>query len=410
MYSIAIKILAVFGIISSGLLRPRTIQSAPTKSIVLQASDTIPELMIPKYQNRRNEVQDSIWVNTDNVMLLAWDQGIIDGDEIQITQFQFLNNRIVKDDMRCRLKLVKKKQPCRIRIDEKTDTYLRMDALDMGSAPAYNSAFFKISSHKKKAKKDYILYADDKKSAVFKLIYDPGLEDALDERTIKILDTLTVVDEETDGIFIYKEGQVETRLLVNGLDAGFKSKAQKTDLYLPIFSYARLTTENFLRFRRPKNAKWNVSKLTLYLKKRNRTEKVLELEIDDATEYVLPVNLMPNKEPDIKEIFVHTTQLKMQLSDDSKEDGDRLTITQDNFPIISNYTLRIKPQELNINIKPNTSNVFNFKNVSFSSNVINTARIVITDLNDRVLESFRMSSYTKIPAKLIITHVSENDP
>lgn len=367
--------------------------------------DSLPKLEIPKYNKRINELQDSLKINTKYFELFAWDQGVIDGDQIRITQFQVTNNEVVGSKLVCDLLLTKKKKSCKISLNKTTDTYFRMDALNMGSAPSHNSAFLKFSSGKKKSIKEYILNADSEKSALFKLVYDKNLTNPFQEFGLETAPQKTI--KQTQAIHLKKNaksltiknkcnGKLRAILMVDG--AKMIEKKFRSKLTIPLKKNIDGNTDNLLKIFSIKKGNCAFSI------KGEKEDFFVNLALNENLEYHIPIIKEFTKKSSDEIFEVQSTELKLALSDAGEQDGDIITVVQNGKEIISNYELKKTPKDYQVNLKPNSSNTFKFIPINDGKRATNTTLAVLYDGEKRIAR-FKLRSYSKKnPATLVLTH------
>ena len=97
--------------------------------------------------------------------------------------------------------------------------------------------------------------------------------------------------------------------------------------------------------------------------------------------------------------------LIIQIKDNSKVDGDAVTIKQEGKVILKNYTLTGDFRDLDIKLEANTENTFLFVAESMGRSAgENTAYVMILS-NGEVIHEFSLRSQDKYkPAKLVIVH------
>ena len=384
-----------------------SVNAYTTIGYIVSGIDTIPELMIPKYKERENQLQDSLRINTDQLTLHFWDQGVVDGDEIRIKKIIFKKDEIVENHEVCRIKLTADEQACIIVLEKNRDTYLRMDAVDMGEEAAYNSAFFKISSGRKKSKDTYILEADEERSAIFKLTFDASLTTPFDEKKTKVLEAISILENAKE-IVISQKGSVSVDFIVDGRKA-YTTKTKHSFSTIPVKGLINIGSNTFLRFRTTKKKQSNAdAKIDLaFINEEDKKDKV-KYHAVPGVEYVLPVKIVSDKLGSKKAVTVNTTSLKMHIRDGNQADGDVISITQNGKTILTNHRLQSKSFILPVNIEPNTTTIFKFEPIGITEkNSTNTATVVITDLAGNRIEGLNLDSYRGRPAEVIIEHVPE---
>jgi len=375
---------------------------------ITTAVDSLPKLEIPKFNKRANELQDSLKINTKSFELFAWDQGVIDGDQIRITQFQVTDNKVVGSKLVCDLLLTKKKKSCKIFLDKTADTYFRMDALNMGSAPSHNSAFFKFNAGKKKSVKEYILNADSEKSALFKLVYDKSLsnpfqEFGLEGESSKIIKQTQAIHLKKNANFLTIKSECKAKLIATLMVDGAKIRQKKfrKKLKIPLEKGINGNTDNMLKISSTKKGNCSCD-----IKGKKETF-LTNLALNENLEYHIPIIKEFTKKSSEEILEVQSTKLRLALSDAGEQDGDIITVIQNGKEIVSNYELRKTPKDYQINLQPNNANVFKFIPINDGKRATNTTLAVLYD-GDKMIARFKLRSYSKKnAAKLVITHKSK---
>lgn len=125
---------------------------------------------------------------------------------------------------------------------------------------------------------------------------------------------------------------------------------------------------------------------------------------------VLPIAYLRTKDKkprNYKSITVNETFITIKVKDNSKVDGDVITIRQDGVTLLENYTLTAELKEVAIELKPNQINEFTFVPVSMGKSSGENTALVIILVNDQIIHDFSLRSIDiNRPAKLAITHES----
>lgn len=194
--------------------------------------------------------------------------------------------------------------------------------------------------------------------------------------------------------------EVEAVLMVNShlvFEEGIKSGA----LSLPLNKYADYQTSNLLKVRIKKNSPATGCTLKVNDKKNQSLRDDISLE--KLTEYRVPLSIVlpVTKDPTRETIIIHSTYLRIELSDPGQEDGDIIKVTQNDKPIIDNYELKAKPKSWDIQVTPSSATTFKFISLTDGTN---TAKAVIYE-EGKQIETIELSSYSKeFPAQLILIH------
>lgn len=368
---------------------------------------------LPTIPGRTNEFQDSLLVNSDELIIRVWDSGVVDKDKIDIVHLYETEDGIKEIQITKNLELKRKKEKIYISLKPNTVNYLRMDVRDMGLQPSFNTARFDFSAGGYRSEKKYILNADEEKSAVFKLIMDPDLDTPFREflqvnNSIgeRILDTLFLKGTE-DNIFVSSNcmGQGIESILTLGSQTKYLSKMENGESILFINEDLVEQPAVFLKVylgRRYEDEKCRVD-ITSTLKGNKKVYQ--DLEITEQRSYVIPVKVVEKivETPPI-EIVVNTDHLLISLHDPSKEDGEIITVMQNDSVIISEYELVKTPKKWDIYIDSNTVTEFKFIPIDEGTIPYNTTMVNVYAGEERIADYKLTSSKIGHPIKLIVTH------
>lgn len=125
---------------------------------------------------------------------------------------------------------------------------------------------------------------------------------------------------------------------------------------------------------------------------------------------VLPIAYLraKDKKPrNYKSITVNDVFVTIQVKDNSKVDGDVITIKQDGTTILENYTLTADLKNIEVELKENRANEFIFVPVAMGSSSGENTALVIISINGQIIHDFSLRSVDQNrPAKLTINHES----
>ncbi len=125
---------------------------------------------------------------------------------------------------------------------------------------------------------------------------------------------------------------------------------------------------------------------------------------------VLPIAYLraKDKKPrNYKSITVNDVFVTIQVKDNSKVDGDVITIKQDGTTILENYTLTAELKNIEVELKENRANEFIFVPVAMGSSSGENTALVIISINGQIIHDFSLRSIDQNrPAKLTINHES----
>lgn len=375
------------------------------------------------YKNRKNVVQHQIFVTEPNIEVEVWDFDEYDEDRISIT---LNNSAFIGEQSRNRLlQRKRKKETYKFNLVPATTNYLTFIADDMGIYDSQNTAAVRLIVNGKPFDDIYKLVLTEEENAVLKITHITKKEDKK-----PIIPVADVTPKATYKIVI--DNEVLDPLIVNSTVVTVRVKTknreslnQKINIKVDEKSLGGpFVINNFIA----KEVTFNVNtdQETIFLLEASELLKdatclveatiiVDDKEIRtynlrlDRNNVLLPLVYVPS--PDAKNpsneriVTVTDTNLIIQIKDNSKVDGDIVTITQKGKIILENYTLTGEYKDLNVQLNPNEKTVFFFKPISMGrSSGENTAYVMILS-KGKVIHEFSLRSQDKNkPAKLTIIH------
>lgn len=377
-----------------------------------------------EFKGRKNDVQHQIVVISPHIEVEVWDYDKYDKDRISITlnNSPFIGtatqNRIVHKK--------RKRETYKFNLKPDQVNYLTFIAEDMGIYDSQNTAAVRITVDGKRYDDVYKLILTKEKNAVLKIIHMPVNPD---KKPI-----VPVVAKKTDDLFaIVVDNNVLSPLIVGNSDVRIKIKGKQTDnRKIKVTMDSKDVVNPFtINDKISRNIKFNIGikqekillieaqelkqdencivQLDVY--KGNKVMKTYTLQLDKANT-LLPLVYVPSvdakRQRNQRVIAVSDTSLLFKIKDNSKVDGDIVTISQDGKKILSDYLLTADFKDLNVTLKANRENNFIFFPVSMGrSKGENTAYIQVIS-NGEIIHQFSLSSQDKNkPAKLIILHTNE---
>ena len=377
------------------------------------------------FGGRKNNIQHEIYVISPNIEIEVWDYDQFDEDRISVT----LNNSPFIGTC-CKNRLVQKKRKRETyRFNLLTDqvNYLTFIAEDMGIYDSQNTAAVRLTVDGEQFDDIYKLILTKKQNAVLKLIHVP-----LNAEKAPLVPE--VPDNGKDFYKVVVENEILDALVVNSTTVSVKVKGTDTDrrkiqvnledkpIGNPFYVTNNLSRSVLFNLSTQKEKIILIEALELKQGEKCKVEleiivndkviKTYKVDLDKANT-LLPMVYVPDskeKNPQNQRVVVVTdTALIVQIKDNSKVDGDIVTISQDGKTILENYTLTGEFKDLNIKLEPNSENNFVFTPISMGrSSGENTAYVMIWS-NGEVIHEFSLRSQDKNkPARLVIVH-KENE-
>ena len=376
------------------------------------------------YRNRINKIQHQIFVTSPNIEVEVWDYDEFDEDRISIT---LNNSEFIGEQSRDRLvQRKRKKETYKFNLVKERANYLTFLAEDMGRYDSQNTAAIRLIVDGKPFDDIYKLILTQEENAVIRVTHvakDPDkapivpiAEIELPKSTFKV-----VIENEVLEPLLVSSTAVTLKLkTVNKQSLNQKLQISLDDKSLsnPFIINNSISKELFFNvntqqekilliesFQLLKTAICNVEATVIVDGKEVKTYR-LRL---DKNNVLLPIVYVPdaaNKKPSSQRtVTVSDTNLIIQIKDNSKVDGDAVTIKQEGKVILENYTLTGDFRNLDINLQSNKENTFLFVAESMGrSSGENTAYVMILS-NGEVIHEFSLRSQSKYkPAKLTIIH------
>ena len=403
---------------------PKSIEVPKEKVETVKVEKPVDEYFKKDYRSRKNNVQHQIFVTSPNVEVEVWDYDEFDEDRISIT---LNNSEFIGEQSRDRLvQRKRKKETYKFNLIEEKTNYLTFIAEDMGIYDSQNTAAIRLIVNGEPFDDIYKLILTQEENAVIRITHVaknpdkkpivPIVEVELPKSTFKV-----VMDNEVLDPLIVNSTAVTLKLrTANKQSLNQKIQVSLDDKSLgdPFIINNAISKELFFNintkqekilliesFQLLKTATSNVEATIIIDGKAVRTYRFRL----DKNNVLLPIVYVPDatsKRPSSERIVtVSDTNLIIQIKDNSKVDGDAVTIKQEGKVILENYTLTGDFRDLNINLKSNTENTFLFVAESMGrSSGENTAYVMILS-NGEVIHEFSLRSQDKYkPAKLVIIH------
>lgn len=391
---------------------------------VVEAKKPVDEYFKEDYRNRKNNVQHQIFVTSPNIEVEVWDYDEFDEDRISIT---LNNSEFIGEQSRDRLvQRKRKKETYKFNLIEEKTNYLTFIAEDMGVYDSQNTAAIRLIVDGKPFDDIYKLVLTQEENAVIRVTHVPKnpdkepivpvVEVELPKSTFKV-----VVDNEVLDPLIVNSTSVTLKLkTINKQSLNQKIQVSLDDKLISgpfiinnaiskeIFFNINTKQEKILLIESFQLLKSAISNVEASIIIDGKAVKTYNLRLD-RNNILLPIVYVPdaNSEKPSSEriVTVSDTNLIIQIKDNSKVDGDAVTIKQEDKVILENYTLTGDFRDLDINLKSNTENTFLFIAESMGrSSGENTAYVMILS-NGEVIHEFSLRSQDKYkPAKLVIIH------
>lgn len=123
---------------------------------------------------------------------------------------------------------------------------------------------------------------------------------------------------------------------------------------------------------------------------------------------ILPIAYLREKDKkpkNHKTVTVSSRNIKIQVKDNSKVDGDIITIKQEGTVVLNNYSLTDKLKTINIELKEGMNNEFSFIPVDMGTSSGENTALVLILVDDKVIYDFSLRSIdVNRPAHLTIIH------
>ncbi len=404
--------------------KPKSIDVPAEKVKTVQVEKPADKYFKKDYRNRTNRVQHQIFVTSPNIEVEVWDYDEFDEDRISITMN---NSEFIGEQSRDKLvQRKRKKETYRFNLITEKANYLTFIAEDMGRYDSQNTAAIRLIVDGKAFDDIYKLVLTQEENAVIRITHVaknpdkativPVAEVEMPKSTYKV-----VMDNKILEPLVVNSTAVTLKLKTlnkQSLNQKIQVSLDEKSLSKPFVINNSIAKELFFNintkqekilliesFHLLKSATCDVEATIIVDGKEVRKYK-LRL---DKNNILLPIVYVPsaaNKKPSSQRIVtVSDTNLIIQIKDNSKVDGDAVTIKQEGKVILDNYTLTGDFRNLDINLKPNTENTFLFVAESMGrSSGENTAYVMILS-NGEVIHEFSLRSQDKYkPAKLVIIH------
>lgn len=136
---------------------------------------------------------------------------------------------------------------------------------------------------------------------------------------------------------------------------------------------------------------------------------IASYDIDlDKNNVVLPIAYLRAKDKNPRNhkiITVNSKNIEIQVKDNSKVDGDVITIKQEGTTILESYLLTDKLKSVNVELKENVHNEFAFVPVDMGKSSGENTALVLILVDGKVIYDFSLRSIDQNrPAKLTIIH------
>jgi hypothetical protein len=403
---------------------PKSIKVPAEEVTTVKIEKPADEYLKNNYRNRKNNLQHQILVTSPNIEVEVWDYDEFDEDRISIT---LNNSEFIGNQSRDRLvQRKRKKETYKFNLVEEKANYLTFIAEDMGKYDSQNTAAIRLIVDGKPFDDIYKLILTQEENAVIRITHVaknpdkapiiPVAEVEMPKSTYKVVMNNDVLDP-----LVVNSTAVTLKLKTTNkqsLNQKIQVSLDDRSLSKPFIINNSISKELFFNvntkqekilliesFQLLKTATCNVEATIIVDGKEVKTYR-LRL---DKNNVLLPIVYVPDansKKPSSQRIVtVSDTNLIFQIKDNSKVDGDIVTIKQEGKVLLENYTLTGEFRNLDINLKSNTENTFLFVAESMGrSSGENTAYVMILS-NGEVIHEFSLRSHNKYkPAKLVIIH------
>lgn len=236
---------------------------------------------------------------------------------------------------------------------------------------------------------------------------DPLTGEIVFVESYEVLDPLIV---RTTGVILeYYQiiGNEETQMMITHndeiLDKPYDLSKEKQTIRLPI----KIGNENSLTFEGFQLKRNQKCRVRVNIKSGNNIIASYDIDLD-KNNVVLPIAYLREKDENPKNhkiITVNSKNIKIQVKDNSKVDGDVITIKQEGIILLDNYMLTEELKTVDVTLKENTQTEFAFvPNDMGKASGENTALVLIL-VDDKVIYDFSLRSIdVNRPAKLTIIH------
>lgn len=372
-------------------------------------------------RGRENDIQHTIRVMYPNIEVEVWDADILPEDVLSIS----LNNSdSIRADVNRRV-VRKKRKHERYKFELQPDgtNYLTFIAEDMGLYDLQNELEIRISVNGVRFDDIYKIVTTKKKNAVLKIIHVPfnpkkenilavPSDDADDLQKVVVDNNLLaplVVSSTAVTLRIKGEGSASRKVQIK-LDDELLSAPFQTSSTSPQTLTFNVGTRNekILYLEALELKREDACAITLEVENNGKIIKTYSLQLDQANA-LLPIVYVPdeaNKSPkNQRTVVVASKNLVIKIKDNSKVDGDIVTIKQDGIVILNNHLLSEDYKSINVRLKPNTANNFVFVPVSMGRASGENTAFVVIEADGEVIQEFSLrSQYKNKPAQLIIIH------
>ncbi|MFK7949896.1 MAG: LamG domain-containing protein [Saprospiraceae bacterium] len=136
---------------------------------------------------------------------------------------------------------------------------------------------------------------------------------------------------------------------------------------------------------------------------------IASYDIDlDKNNVVLPIAYLRAKDKNPRNhkiITVNSKNIEIQVKDNSKVDGDVITIKQEGNTVLDNYSLTDQLKSINVQLKENLHNEFAFIPVDMGKSSGENTALVLILVDGKIIYDFSLRSIDQNrPAKLTIIH------
>ena len=354
-----------------------------------------PKAAQESFLGRSNNLQDSLYIGHNSIILEVWDNDQVDNDKISI----YLNNKLLKKG----ISLAKQKKRIEVEFSSDTINEVLFYVEDMGNISEYNTAAVQLIGRNVE-NKEYVLSFDTRQNAVLKVVHDPRFR-PVSKTFQKPHQSLPSIRSKQQDVFIsFSDYSVKDKDVI-----AFKVNDDSfTNLQLgknPIgFKYSLSPGENELVIQAEDTKLFSCTpRIDLSTAQGNTLGNPIKLKINKHQSYVLPIEF--DAPPSTKDTLkVKEAQLVFKILDPSSNDGDIVSVIQDLKLIVDKHRLSQIPLELIVKIDPDKNNEFLFRSDSTGRHGGNSCRIEIYDskISHKIAE-FMLTSYAREkPAILII--------
>jgi hypothetical protein len=202
-------------------------------------------------------------------------------------------------------------------------------------------------------------------------------------------------------------GNDETQMMIihndEILDKPYDLSKEKQNIRIPI----KIGNENSLIFEGFQLKRNQKCRVRINIKSGNNIIASYDIDLD-KNNMVLPIAYLRDKDENPKSqkiITVNSKNIKIQVKDNSKVDGDVITIKQEGVVLLDNYMLTEELKTVDVILNENGQTEFAFvPNEMGKASGENTALVLIL-VDDKVIYDFSLRSIdVNRPAKLIIIH------